>query len=68
MIMTRHQTQFLEILRAGLLGMPADPSHFQPGGTDWNAILKIAKEQTVLVIVADGIETLPQELWPPRKS
>lgn len=48
--------------------MPAAPSHFQPGGTDWNAILKIAKEQTVLVIVADGIETLPQELWPPRKS
>ena len=42
--MTRHQTQFLELLRAGLWGLPADPSHFQTGATDWNAILKIAKE------------------------
>lgn len=68
MIMTRHQTLFLELLRAGLWGLPADASHFQPAQTDWNAILKIAKEQTVMVIVTDGIETLPQELWPRKEA
>lgn len=66
--MTHQQLQFLELLKAGLWGHPATPAHFLPEGTDWNEILKIAKEQTVLVVVLDGIETLPQELWPSKEA
>ena len=62
------QEQFLELLRAGLWGTPADPTHFPVGSTDWKQILRIAKEQTVQVIIADGIETLPQENWPPKEA
>lgn len=63
--MTKPQQQFLELLRSGLWGKPADASIFQ-GEIDWNSILRIAKEQTVQVLVANGIETLPKELWPPK--
>ena len=63
--MTRPQQQFLELLRSGLWGKPADASIFQ-GEIDWQSIVRIAKEQTVQVLVANGIETLPKELWPPK--
>ena len=62
------QEQFLELLRAGLWGKPADPRLFPIGKTDWKEIFRIAKEQTVQVLVADGIETLPQENWPPKEA
>ena len=66
--MNRSQTQFLELLRAGLWGIAANPDHFKPGSVDWRAVLRIASEQTMAVVVADGIETLPQELWPPKEA
>lgn len=65
--MDRSQTQFLELLRAGLWGIAANSDDFKPGSVDWRAVLRIAKEQTMAVVVADGIETLPQELWPPKE-
>ena len=65
--MNRSQTQFLELLRAGLWGVAADPENFKPDSVDWRAVLRIAKEQTMLAVVADGIETLPKELWPPKE-
>lgn len=64
--MTTAQIQFLELLRAGLWGRPADPALFPIGGTDWKAVLRIAREQTVPVIIADGIETLPEDRWPAK--
>lgn len=64
--MTISQQQFLELLRSGLWGKAADTTLFQKG-VDWKAVLRIATEQTVQVIVADGIETLPEELWPPKE-
>ena len=67
MPMNRSQTQFLELLRAGLWGVAADPDNFKPDSTDWRAVLRIAKEQTMMVVVTDGIETLPKELWPPKE-
>lgn len=66
--MNRSQTQFLELLRAGLWGVAADPENFKPDSVDWRAVLRIAKEQTMLAVVADGIETLPKELWPPKEA
>ena len=68
MPMDRAQTQFLELLRAGLWGVAADPEIFKPDSVDWKAVLRIAKEQTMLVVVADGIETLPKELWPAKEA
>ena len=65
--MNRSQTQFLELLRAGLWGVAADPDNFRPDSVDWRAVLRIAKEQTMMVVVTDGIETLPKELWPPKE-
>ena len=65
--MNRSQTQFLELMRAGLWGVAADPDNFKPDSTDWRAVLRIAKEQTMMVVVTDGIETLPKELWPPKE-
>ena len=65
--MNKSQTQFLEILRAGLWGVAADPENFKPDSVDWKAVLRVAKEQTMLAVVADGIETLPKELWPPKE-
>ena len=64
--MTKSQQQFLELLRSGLWGRTAATTLFQEG-VDWKAVLRIATEQTVQVIVADGIETLPEELWPPKE-
>ena len=64
--MTKTQLQFLELLRSGLWGRAADGTLFKDS-TDWKAILRIATEQTVQVIIADGIETLPQEMWPPKE-
>lgn len=66
MSMDRAQTQFLELLRAGLWAVAFDSEIFNPDSTDWRAILRIAKEQTMMAVVADGIETLPKELWPPK--
>ena len=66
--MNRSQTQFLELLRAGLWGVAADPEIFKPDSVDWKAVLRIAKEQTMMVVVADGIETLPKELWPAKEA
>lgn len=67
MPMDRSQTQFLELMRAGLWGVAADPDNFKPDSTDWRAVLRIAKEQTMMVVVTDGIETLPKELWPQKE-
>ena len=66
-IMTIAQKQFLELLRAGLWGTPADPSLFQEG-VDWQTILRIAHQQTTSILVADGIATLPDKLCPPKSQ
>ena len=65
--MTLQQQQFLELLRAGLWGTPANVKLLN-GNVDWRSILRIAMEQTVQVIIADGIATLPKELWPPKEA
>ena len=63
--MKRTQTQFLELLRAGLWGVAPNLDNFINKDIDWKSIIRIANEQAVAVIVSDGIETLPEEAWPP---
>ena len=65
--MKKTQTQFLELLRAGLWGVAPDPDRFKPDSVDWRAVLRIAKVQTMVVVVADGIEMLLREVWPPKE-
>lgn len=63
--MNKSQTQYLELLKAGLWGIAPDLDIFRSGGIDWKAICRISNAQAVTVVVSDGIETLPEELWPP---
>lgn len=61
------QKQFLELLRAGLWGGCPDVTLFQ-GEVKWKAIFKIAREQAVQVLVADGMEALPEHLAPKKET
>ena len=54
--MNKSQIQFLELLRAGLWGVAPEPDNFKPDSIDWQALLCIAKEQTMVVVVTDGIK------------
>lgn len=60
------QEQFFALLRAGLWNQKADIALFE-NGTNWDAILEIAKSQSLLGIIFDGIATLPQSSLPDRK-
>ena len=61
------QKQFLELLRAGLWGGSPDVTLFQ-GEVNWKAIFKISREQAVQVLVADGMEALPEHLAPKKET
>ena len=61
------QQQFLELLRAGLWGKTADASLFQDK-VEWKTIFKIAHEQTVPILVADGMQTLPEGIAPKKQT
>ena len=61
------QKQFLELLRAGLWGGCPDVTLFQEE-VNWKAIFKIAREQAVQVLVADGMEALPEHLAPKKET
>lgn len=58
--------QFFSLLRSGLWGTEADASLFD-STTDWMSLFQIAKSQSTLALVYDGILTLPRELRPERR-
>lgn len=55
---------FFALLRAGLWDREVDISLFKHS-VDWNLIMEHGRKQTVLGVIADGIEKLPHELLPP---
>lgn len=59
------QEQFFSLVRSGLWNKPADQNLFNDN-TNWNEIYEISKQQALLGIVLDGIETLPLNLRPGR--
>jgi len=61
--MTTEHQQFLELLRFGLWNKPVDVSLFN-NSTDWDAVLKHAKQQTVLGFVSEGICSLSPDQQP----
>lgn len=66
MTLEPRQKQFFSLLRSGLWGTEADASLFD-ASTDWMALFQIAKSQSTLALVYDGILTLPRELRPERR-
>ena len=63
--MTTVQRAFFELVRAGLWGTQANAEAFD-NNTDWNQLYICGKNQTLLGIMLDGMQTLPEELRPPR--
>lgn len=59
------QQQLLTLLRAGLGNGTVDAAQFG-NSTDWDAIYRMARQQTVAGIVFDGLKQLPPALMPPR--
>ena len=60
----RVERQFFTLLRSGLWNEVPDRSLFDSGDTDWEALYRLAFEQTSVGIVTDGINRLPKECLP----
>ena len=56
-------SQFFALLRSGLWNEVPDRAPFA-GGADWEALYRLAFQQTVVPLVTDGINRLPGELLP----
>ena len=57
------ENQFFALLRAGLWNKEPDISLFE-GDVAWGELLDMAKKQTVLGVLGDGIGKLPEEYRP----
>ena len=53
----------LDLLKAGVRGIPPDESLFA-SGVDWGALYNLATEQAVVPWIVDGVEMLPEALKP----
>ena len=62
--MDQAQSLFFTLLRSGLWGTVPDVSSFQPSAEDWKQVLRIAKEQTVIGLVAEGAALCPSGFVP----
>ena len=66
MIHDNNQEQFFELVRAGLF--PGKAARYLAHGVavDWGEIYRLAEEQSVLGLVAAGIDSLPASERPPQ--
>ena len=60
------QQQLLALVRLGI-GSDAQADECLRQDIGWKAIVSLAEEQTVVGVVADGVQRLPEELWPERR-
>ena len=65
--LTLLERQFFSLLRAGLWNEVPDAGLFGVD-TDWEALYKLAYEQTVVGHVTDGINRLPRAVLPAREE
>ena len=56
-------SQFFALLRSGLWNEVPERAPFA-GGVDWESLYRLSSEQTVVPLVTDGINRLPQEFLP----
>lgn len=54
---------FLALLRSGLYGTPV-PEEYLPESIDWGAVVALARKHTVLGIIIDSVQLLPENLRP----
>lgn len=59
--------QFFELLRSGLWKYSADVSLFTDNQILWDKIYTLSRQQAVLGLVFDGIQTLPTQLHPSKQ-
>lgn len=59
-----NRSAFFSLVKAGLWNVAPEPSLFS--SVNWNEIYDYSRRQTLLGIVLDGIDLLPQELRPNR--
>lgn len=68
MRLDNNQEVFFELVRAGLWAQPVNGSRFIDNGpVDWEEVYRLAEEQSVMGLVAAGIETLPPAERPPQE-
>ena len=68
MRLDNNQEAFFELVRAGLWAQPVNGSRFIDNGpVDWEEVYRLAEEQSVMGLVAAGIETLPPAERPPQE-
>ncbi len=65
--MERSKSQLLELIRCALWGGDLDTALFEEG-VNWTAVLQLAKQQTLLGLVAIAVEELPLSLRPTRSD
>ena len=65
-MLTKSQSQLLELIKAGLWRKPLDLTLFDSGQVDWYEILSLCDQQTVTGLVTDALSTMPKELRPPK--
>lgn len=66
MFQVKEQEQFLELVRVGLFPDRAARIVVHGAAVDWGEIYRLAEEQSVLGLVAAGIDTLPALERPPQ--
>jgi len=63
--MNKHQKKFINLLKAGLWNTAPDAS-VVTHDTDWDEILRLAVNQTVLGFITNGVLQMPKEERPPK--
>lgn len=64
--MNKNQEVFFELLRAGLWGKCENHNHALFKNVDWDEVYRLASEQSVVGLIAVGIDYLPQDSRPPQ--
>lgn len=67
MVQVKEQVQFLELVRAGLFPGKAARKVAHGAAVDWKEIYRLAEKQSVLGLVAAGIDSLPASERPPQE-
>ena len=62
--MNKTESAFLELLKAGLWGTAVHENAFRDSGIDWERVVVLAREQTVLGVVGDAMSILSRGVMP----
>ena len=62
--MNKSESAFLELLKAGLWGTAVHEDAFRDSDIDWERVVELAREQTVLGVVGDAMSILSRGVMP----